>query len=171
MFDIDKLAGALQQRQFSEANRAFGELLQVMTANGHLPLSSYVMSSQHAELTDLALINHIAQLVCDMFTHPKSEISVPNYDALMTWTASLSQLFYLSEMQNADAAIEAIFRNNGGYISGENNIKLCVLFLTETKLAAQIGATLQNNPELLLNVCLALVWACSGSEQACANRE
>ena len=171
MFDIEKLNVALQKRLHDDASSAFVELMRVIDKNSHEPLSNSVFSSSSVDLNDDELIHYVAQSVHELFVNPEVQINIPGYDALMVWQITLSNLFYLSGLPTPDSAIESILKQTNGHVSSANVLKLCLLFSTETNLTAKLESILQSNPELLLNVCMSLVWGCSGTAQSCANRE
>ncbi len=171
MFDIEKLNVALKNHLYEEASSAFVELMRVIEKNGHVPLSQSVFSSGSVDLKDEELIQHVAQSVHELFVNPEVQINIPGYDALMAWQITLSNLFYLAESPTPDSAIESLLKQTNGIVSSANVLKLCLLFSTETRLTAKLEPILQSNPELLLNVCMSLVWGCSGTAQSCTNRE
>ena len=171
MFDIETLNVALQKQVHADASNAFVELMRVMEKNSHEPLSYSVFSSSSFGLTDDELIQYVAQSVHDLFVDPAIQINIPGYDALMAWQVTLSNLFYLAESPTSDSAVESILKQTNGNVSSANVLKLCLLFSTETNLTATLKPILQSNPELLLNVCMSLVWGCSGTAQSSANRE
>ncbi len=171
MFDIEKLNVALQKQLHDDASSAFVELMRVIDKNSHEPLSNSVFSSSSVDLNDDELIHYVAQSVHELFVNPEVQINIPGYDALMVWQITLSNLFYLAESPTPDSAIESILKQTNGHVSSANVLKLCLLFSTETNLTAKLEPILQSNPELLLNVCMSLVWGSSGTVQSCANRE
>ena len=171
MFDIEKLNVALKNHLYEEASSAFVELMRVIEKNGHVPLSQSVFSSRSVDLKDEELIQHVAQSVHELFVNPEVQINIPGYDALMAWQITLSNLFYLAESPTPESAVESILKQTNGIVSSANVLKLCLLFSTESTQTETLAPILQTNPELFLNVCMSLVWGCSGTAQSCANRE
>ncbi|MEI2812250.1 MAG: hypothetical protein V9E91_00090 [Burkholderiaceae bacterium] len=171
MFDIEKLNVALKNHLYEEASSAFVELMRVIEKNGHVPLSQSVFSSRSVDLKDEELIQHVAQSVHELFVNPEVQINIPGYDALMAWQITLSNLFYLAESPTPESAVKSILKQTNGIVSSANVLKLCLLFSTESTQTETLAPILQTNPELFLNVCMSLVWGCSGTAQSCANRE
>ena len=171
MVDIDVLALAHLENRYDDANMAFRELLGALYAQNHLPIDQIIRSSRYGQLDNAALIERLSRIVFDFLVDEKCQISVPGYDALMAWQVTLSNLLYLAESPTSDSAIESILKQTNGNVSSANVLKLCLLFSAETNLTAKLEPILQSNPELLLNVCMSLVWGCSGTAQSCTNRE
>ena len=171
MIDIDLLDRAVAEQRFADATPCFYELMLALTAQGHLPLSQIVASSQDSLASDDALVKRLAAGIHALFVAPDSDISVPDYDALMSWQIVLSQIFYLAGQASADVAIEALLAQVSGQVSGGMTMKLFLLFGTESAMTAQLYPLFMQNPELLLNTCMTQVWGCSGTEQSCKNRE
>lgn len=169
--DIDILDQAVQEQRFADAGLHFRELMQALTAHGHLPLSQIVASSQDGHASDEALAKRLAAILHAMFVVHDVDTNVPDYDALMSWQIVLSQIFYLAGQSSADTEIEALLAQSNGQVSGALTMKLFLLFGTESAMAARLLPLLQQNPELLLNTCMTQVWGCSGTEQSCNNRE
>ncbi len=171
MINIDLLERAVVEQRFADATRCFYELMQALTAQGHLPLNQIVASSQDSHASDNALVKRLAAGIHALFVAPECDISVPDYDALMSWQIVLSQIFYLAAQGSADAAIEALLAQSGGQVPAGMTMKLFLLFGTESAMAAPLYPLFMQNPELLLNTCMTQVWGCSGTAQSCENRE
>lgn len=171
MIDIDVLDQAVQDNRFADAGACFRELMQALTAHGHLPLRQIVASSQDSHASDEALAKRLATSMHALFVAPDSDISVPDYDALMSWQIVLSQIFYLAGQGSADVTIEALLAQSGGHVPASMTMKLFLLFGTESAMSAQLHSLFMQNPELLLNTCMTQVWGSSGTEQSCENRE
>lgn len=171
MIDIDVLDHAVQDKRFADAGMCFRELMQGLTAQGHLPLSDIVLSTQDAQADDDVLAQRLASSLHALFVAPDSDISVPDYDALMSWQIVLSQIFYLAGQSSADAAMKDLLAQSNGQVSSGMTMKLFLLFGTESAMAAHLYPFMKQNPELLLNTCMTHVWGCSGTQQACENRE
>jgi hypothetical protein len=174
MIDLDKLSRALAEQRFTDSDLAFRDLMQILNAHSHLPVSHSVYSTHRGVADEAVLYSTLANMIADLFAVPESQISVPDYDALMSWQITLSQIFNLAHFHgtaNADSVIETILAHSKGQLSGSSAIKLSLLFGTESALAERLQPLLLQNPELFLNTCMMHVWGCSGSAQSCANRE
>lgn len=171
MIDIDFLEQTVQDNRFADAGVCFREHMQALTAQGHLPLSQIVVSSQDSHASDEALAKRLASIFHAVFVAHEIDTSVPDYDALMSWQIVLSQIFYLAGQSSADTTIEALLAQSNGHVSGALTMKLFLLFGTESAMTAQLYPLFIQNSELLLNTCMAQVWGCSGTEQSCNNRE
>ena len=165
MIDIDVLDHAVQDKRFADAGMCFRELMQGLTAQGHLPLSDIVLSTQDAQADDDVLAQRLASSLHALFVAPDSDISVPDYDALMSWQIVLSQIFYLAGQSSADAAMKDLLAQSNGQVSSGMTMKLFLLFGTESAMAAHLYPFMKQNPELLLNTCMTHVWGCSGTQQ------
>lgn len=178
MIDIDNLALAIAEQRYVDADWCFRDLMEALNASGHMPVSNSVMSTRLGATDDALLVSQLAHTIADLFSAPESQIKVPDYDALMSWQITLSQIFNLAHFQgtaNADSVIESMLAysdlHSQGGLSGSTAIKLNLLFGTESALAERLQPILEQNPELFLNTCMMHVWGCSGSVQSCANRE
>lgn len=171
MIDIDKFELALTEQRFTDANLDFRELMHVLSEQGHSPVRQLVCSARMPEAGEEVLIERLAGQLHDAFVAADSQISVPDYDALMVWQVTISHIFYLSDRVNADATIEQILAQSQGSVSSDLAMKLFLLFGTESAVAERLQPILMQNPELFLNTCMMQVWGCSGTAQSCVNRE
>ena len=118
------------------------------------------------------ILTRLCTAIGQIIIRPEFEAFIPNLETLMVYQSILSKMFALTPFVSTDYLIEQLISaGTDGISSGSNTIKIYLLFSTETKFAEFLHDIGRQNPDFYATTCLMMIWACTGSEQSCANRE
>ncbi len=118
------------------------------------------------------LLTRLCSVIGQVVAHADFEARVPNLETLMVCQSTLSRIFALTPFISSDYLIQHLLEpDEHGIIQGSNILKAFLLFSTESKFTERLQTVRKESLDLYLATCLMLIWACTGSEQSCANRE
>lgn len=145
--------------------------LLILLGEGSKPLISLIdAGGVPGNLT--SLLTRLCSAIGQTIVHPEFQTSIPNLETLMSYQSILSKMFALTPFISTDYLVKnLILVDENGVIPSANILKAYLLLSTESKLTEHLHDIGWQNPDLHATTCLMMIWACTGSEQSCANRE
>lgn len=169
--ELDKFEQLIFSGNFKESENYFYGLLDLLSINSQKSISELLITTQgQADLPHL--LTRLSSAIGQVIMRREFNPSIPDLETLMTYQYILSRIFILTPFTNTDYLIQnLLLPNKNSIVDGSSILKAFFLFSTESKLTECLKSLLEDNKELYITTCLMLIWACTGSEQSCANRE
>ena len=169
--ELEKFEQLIFSGNFVGASNYLHQLLALFAREGSKSILTHLESpGVHGESS--SLLTRLSSAIGQVVALPEFEPKIPNLETLMTCQSILSKIFMLTPFNSTDYLIQSLLRpNEHGITSGSHNLKAFLLFSTESKFTNLLRIAGEGSQELYLTTCLMLIWACTGSEQSCTNRE
>lgn len=178
-FNLENFEYFCYQRMHEEASRELLNLLHELDANygiwGNGLELSPPSSITQKELND-HLLTRINSAISALLSDKNLQFSPEWYPKILSIQRWLSTLFSASSFRNADHVIRALGPKQDDQqnisVSGNDLIKLCMLYSPESELPLDVDALFSVDPRLAVSLCIALISPrFLGSPQAHTKRE
>lgn len=169
--DLEKFEQHIFSGNHCETEHYFYLILDFFVKEGCKSIPEHLVAKEtNGDLCHL--LTRLCSAIAQIVVLPEFQLTISNLDKLVTYQMVISRIFALTPFKNTDYLVQHLLRpDENGLINNKNIIKAYFLFSTESKLTTLLRISGNQNIDLYLTTCLMLIWACSGSEQSCANRE
>ena len=169
--ELEKFEQLIITGDFSAASNYFHEILLLLLSDGGASLATLLKAPGAPENFSQLLIR-LCSAIGQVIVRPEFEASIPNLETLVLYQSILSKIFGLTPFVSTDYIVKELLQaDENGIISSSNLLKAFLIFSTESNLTKHFQNIGRQNPDLYAATCLMMIWACTGSEQSCANRE
>jgi len=169
--ELEKLERLIVTGDFLAASNYFHEILLFLLSDGGASLATLLKAPGAPENFSQLLIR-LCSAIGQVIVRPEFEASIPNLETLVLYQSILSKIFGLTPFVSTDYIVKELLQaDENGIISSSNLLKAFLIFSTESNLTKHFQYIGRQNPDLYAATCLMMIWACTGSEQSCANRE
>ena len=169
--ELEKFEQFISSGDFSAASNYFNKILILLLSDSGASIATFLKAT--GERRNLSKpLTRFCSAIGQVVIRPEFEASIPNLETLIIYQSILSKIFALTSFGNADHLVRYLANPDvNGITSGPNLLKAFLLFSTESNLTEYFQGIGRQNPDLYAATCLMMIWACTGSEQSCRNRE